>query len=264
MRWMLSMVGGLLVVSCLSAAEWRQDPKMTEIFARHKAEGTFVVYDARDGEFIGHNPVRAETRFIPASTFKIANTLISLDSGTVDSVDSVIPFVGEPQENKAWEKDMSLRDAIAISNVPLYQELARQIGLSTMESGIRALQYGNCEIGETVDTFWLRGPLEISAVEQCLFLDRLANQMLPVPPEMQKEVAQILELGRGDNWVMYGKTGATGAYSPSLGWWVGWVLKDGRTYPFALNMDMPDYQTGLPKRLEIGKACLASLGLLPD
>lgn len=261
-RWVLWI---LMLVFCglASAVEWREVPELGRVFDERGVSGTFVLYSAPEKTCIGYNRERAETRFIPASTFKIVNTLIGLSSGAVRNVDEVIPFTGAPQTVKAWEKDMSLREGIAMSNVPLYQELARRIGLDAMRDGVWKLQYGNCDIGQVVDVFWLKGPLEISAVEQCMLLYRLARRELPFPGEHQDSVAEIIELERGDGWVLYGKTGGATVYSPALGWLVGWVVKDGENYPFALNIDMPDFAGYLPKRLEVGKACLAALGLLP-
>ncbi len=66
---------------------------------------------------------------MPASTFKIANTLIGLDQGAAKDVHEVVGFRGQPQPVKEWERDMSLRDAIAMSNVAIYQALARRVGL---------------------------------------------------------------------------------------------------------------------------------------
>lgn len=261
-RWVFWV---LMLAFCdlASAVEWREAPELGKAFEECGVSGTFVLYLAAEKACIGHNRERAETRFIPASTFKIANTLIGLSSGAVRGVDEVIPFVGVPQTVKAWERDMSLRDGIAISNVPLYQELARRIGLDAMREGVGKLGYGNCDIGQAVDIFWLKGPLEVSAVEQCMLLDRLARRELPFPSEHQDSVAEIIELERGDGWVLYGKTGGATVYAPALGWLVGWVVKDGESYSFALNIDMPDFAEYLPKRLEVGKACLTALGVLP-
>jgi len=64
---------------------------------------------------------------VPASTFKIANTIIALETGVVKDENEIIPYGGRPF--KHWEKDMSMREAIALSAVPIYQELARRIGL---------------------------------------------------------------------------------------------------------------------------------------
>ena len=46
-----------------------------------------------------------------------------------------------------------------------------------------------------------------------------------------------------------------------IGWWVGWVRKEGKLYTFALNIDIPDNETGA-ERVPLGKAGLQALGLL--
>lgn len=79
-----------------------------------------MLYDVAGETFTGHNRSRAETRFIPASTFKIPNLLIGLSVGVVKNVDEVLPYGGKPQPMKARKKDMGLRDAIKVSNVPIY------------------------------------------------------------------------------------------------------------------------------------------------
>ena len=70
---------------------------------------------------------------------KVANSLIGLSTGAVRSADEVLPYGGKPQRFKAWEHDMSLRDAIKASNVPVYQELARRIGLERMRANVSRL-----------------------------------------------------------------------------------------------------------------------------
>jgi beta-lactamase class D len=156
---------------------------------------------------------------------------------------------------------MGLREAIKLSNVPIYQELARRIGLERMRENIARSDYGNQDIGAGVDSFWLTGPLRISAVEQTQFLARLARDALPFPLSAQQSVREITLLERGDNWSLHGKTGWENAPGPGIGWWVGWVQKDGRVYAFALNMDMRD-AADAGKRVELGKASLKALGVI--
>jgi len=244
------------------AAGWEENPQVGELFKSAGVNGTFVLYDVTAQTYIGHDEARAEKRFVPASTFKIPNTLIGLSVGAVASVDEVLPYRGPAQPFvKAWAKDMGLREAIALSNVPIYQELARRIGLERMRENVARLDYGNKEIGTTVDSFWLTGPLKISAVEQTQFLARLAQDALPFPQDFQKSVREIVLLDQGTNWQLYGKTGWENAPGPGVGWWVGWVQKDGRVYAFALNMDMRT-ETDASKRVELGKASLKALGIL--
>jgi len=139
-----------------------------------------------------------------------------------------------------WAKiaNMGLREAIKVSNVPVYQELARRIGLERMRDNVARMGFGNGEIGTVVDNFWLDGPLKISAVEQTQFLARLARDELPFPKDAQAKVREIVHLEQGDGWTLYGKTGWVNVPNPGIGWWVGWVIKESHVYSFALNIDI--------------------------
>nr|AIA19222.1 ClassD_beta_lactamase [uncultured bacterium] len=239
----------------------RERGEVGALFKRAGVRGTFVMYDAAAGRLAGHDRARADTRFIPASTFKIPNSLIGLSTGAVKNVDEVLPYGGKPQLFKQWEQDMGLRDAIRVSNVPVYQELARRIGINRMRDSVAKLGFGNAEIGAVVDNFWLEGPLKISAIEQTQFLARLARGQLPFPQDVQGKVREIVRLEQGDGWALYGKTGWATTDEPAIGWWVGWVQKRERYYSFALNIDMPQ-ATDAAKRIELGKASLKALGVL--
>jgi len=260
MKWVLLLCCALAGV--VQAGGWRDSPEVTVLFGEAGLDGTFVVFDPQAETFTGHDEARASIRFIPASTFKIPNSLIGLASGAVASADEVLPYGGQPQPFPQWEKDMSLREAIPISNVPIYQALARRIGLSRMQEYVTRLDYGNADIGTQVDRFWLQGPLKISAVEQTQFLYRLTQGELPVPREIQATVREMVLLEQGDGWALYGKTGWAMGQDPEVAWWVGWVTRDGAVYPFALNITVHDAGDG-EKRIPTGKAALRALGILP-
>jgi beta-lactamase class D len=244
------------------AGDWEEHSRVGELFREAGLEGTFVVLDVGADRYIGHNRQRAETRYIPASTFKIANALIGLSSGVVASVDEKLPYLGPPNPfMAAWARDMGLREAMPLSNVPIFQELARRTGLERMRQALEILGYGNAAIGDKVDEFWLHGPLMISAVEQASFLAHLAGGSLPLPADAQQDVHDITLLERGENWELHGKTGWQNAPGPGVGWWVGWVRQDQRIYAFALNLDIRE-PADARQRVDLGKASLRALGLL--
>jgi beta-lactamase class D len=253
-----------LPASAAAAAEpWREEPALAALFRQAGVEGTFVLLDGRYGERRGHNQSRAEQRFSPASTFKIANALIGLSLGAVRSVDEVIPYTGDANPfMREWLEPMGLRGAMTVSNVPLYQELARRIGLQRMREAIARLGYGNQQIGSDVTTFWLRGPLAISAVEQTRFLSRLAHRTLPFPAQAQRQVAEITRVDSGPGWSLHAKTGWQNAPGPGVGWWVGWVQKGDQITPFALNIAMVG-AADATKRERLGRSSLQALGILP-
>lgn len=260
-----SLCAGAAAFLCLAfaggaVAEERAD--LGRIFDADDVRGTFVLLDVEKGELTTVNVARAERRYPPASTFKIANSLIALETGAVADVDEVLPYGGKPQPFKQWEQDMSMRDAIRVSNVPVYQEVARRIGLERMKEMLAKLDYGNRDPGTVVDRFWLDGPLEISAVEEARFVAALATNTLPLSDRSQEMVRDILLMEEMDGAKLYGKTGWLFRDDEvDIGWFVGWVEREGKIFSFALNIDMKDKeQVGL--RVPLAKKLLGELGVL--
>lgn len=259
--------GAATLVACLAfartadAVSVEERPGLRAVFDEQGVRGTFVLYDVAAERITVVNGERAIRRYAPASTFKIANSLIALETGAVADETEVIPYGGKPQPIAAWERDMDMREAIKASNVPVYQEVARRIGLERMRAMVDRLDYGNREVGAVVDRFWLDGPLAISALEQARFVARLARGDLPVSARSQSIVRDILRLEQEGDAVLYGKTGWLASTKPPIGWWTGWVERDGNAYAFALNIDMPSVEDA-PKRIAIGRSLLARLGVL--
>lgn len=251
----------LLLTPLAHALDWQDSPQLSRLFAEAGVRGTFVLYDVDAQRLVGHDRARAETRYSPGSTFKIANALIGLSSGVVSGVDEVLPHGGGRLALAAWERDMSLREAMALSNLAIFQGMARRVGLPRMKAELARLGYGNGETGATVDRFWLDGSLAIGAVEQARFVADLARGALPYPAEAQAAVADIVKLEANANRTLYGKTGWPGYPEPGIGWWVGWVRKGERVYAFALNLDMRE-AADAGRRVALGRACLAALGVL--
>ena len=129
----LVAVAVLALPTAAAATPWRNETAVTALFRDAGVNGTFVLLDERCGELRGHNRGRAEQRFVPASTLKVANALIGLSLGAVQNVDAVIPHTGDANLfMREWLEPMGLRGAMKVSNVPLDQELARRIGLTRM------------------------------------------------------------------------------------------------------------------------------------
>src|SRR5690606_7018331 len=140
------------------------------------------------------NAARAERRFVPASTFKITNSLIALEIGAVKDADEVFRYDGKPRQVKPWERDMTLREAIEASNVSVYQEIARRVGLENYRTWLERLNYGNRAVGTNIERFWLDGPLAISTIEQALFLARLAEGRLSAGERARAIVRDIIRI----------------------------------------------------------------------
>src|SRR4051812_43346654 len=246
-------------------------PQRSEIRAdlakRFVAEGTvgaFVGYKSDDYLIIASDTERSGQAFLPASTFKIPNSLIALETGVVEDPDKdLFKWDGVKRGIEAWNRDHTLRSAIAASAVPVYQEIARRIGAERMQKYVDLFEYGNRNIGGGIDQFWLTGELRIDPVQQIDFVDRLRRGVLPVSKRSQDLVRDILPASKAGEAVIRAKTGLLGAElgNPSLGWVVGWAEKGSAQTVFALNLDVREPRH-TAARMTIAQQCLADIGAI--
>lgn len=260
---MRNLLLSLLLFSNGLAATTKEQPALAEQFRKHGVSGCFVLLDPQADVLHVYNPERAATRFQPASTFKVANALIGIEVKAVANLDEVIPYGGTKNEFlKIWEQDMNLRDAMKVSNVPVFHQLAKRIGAERMTSHLTAFSYGNHDIGKDMNVrFWLRGPLAISPIEQVHFLDRLSAGTLPVKPESTRDLRELIRYEQTDERTIYAKTGwlMNGPDEPQVGWWVGWIeRKDGARFPFALNIEIKK-EADAKERIPLALECVTNV-----
>ncbi|MGW2162124.1 class D beta-lactamase [Nonomuraea sp. NPDC001699] len=232
------------------------------VFDTAGVRGTFALLDVSSKTTTVVDRRRAETPMVPASSFKVPHALVALETGVVKSPDEVIPWDGTPQPYPEWEKDMTMREAVRISNAAAFQVIARRIGLTRERQWLHRLGYGNQQTGTVVDRFWLDGPLKISAVEQTRFMERLAALRLPASRANQRAVQDLILMEKKNGYTLYAKSGWQNAPNPGTGWWTGWVERGGRVYTFALNMDIAK-DADAAKRATLARQLLYRLNVLP-
>jgi beta-lactamase class D len=223
--------------------------------------GTFVGYKVDDYLIIASDKNRSVEPRLPASTFKIANSLIALETGVVQDPDKdVFKWDGVKRPIEAWNQDHTMRSAIAASAVPVYQEIARRIGQERMQKYVDLLDYGNRNIGGGIDQFWLTGDLRIDPLRQVDFVDRLRRGVLPISKRSQDLVRDILPVTKVGDSMIRAKSGLLGAErgQPSLGWMVGWAEKASAQTVFALNMDCVEPRL-IPERMMLTQTCLRDI-----
>ena len=238
-------------------SEFRED--LAKRFFDLGTQGTFVGYKIDDYLIIASDKNRSGEGRLPASTFKIPNSLIALETGVVQDPDKdVFKWDGVTRSIEAWNKDHTLRSAIAVSAFPVYQEIARRIGEERMKKYVDMLDYGNCDIGGGIDKFWVAGNLRIDPMQQVDFLDRLRRGVLPVSKRSQELVRDILPVTKVGDAVIRAKTGLTDKEHGSLGWLVGWVEKGDAVTVFAMNMDCKT-QAQIDARMSVTQQCLTDI-----
>jgi beta-lactamase class D len=201
---------------------------------------------------------------LPASTFKVPNSLIALETGVVEHPDKdVFKWDGVKRGIEAWNQDHTMRSAIASSAVPVYQEIARRIGAERMQKYVDLFEYGNRNIAGGIDQFWLTGELRIDPIQQIDFLDRLRRRVLPISKRSQDVVCDILPVTKVGDATIRAKTGLLGAElgKPSLGWVVGWAEKAGAQTVFALNLDASEPRH-VGARMKLAQQCLSDIGAI--
>jgi len=241
-------------------AEWRA------IFDSAGVTGTIAV--RRVGDSLTHvfDPTRAARGFIPASTFKIPNSLIAVELGIVADEHQYYPVTWPRQAIESWNREHTFRTAFKYSVVPVYQILAREVGEARYTEWLDRLQYGNRRPTGGVDHFWLDGDLRISAFQQLDFLQRLVRLELPSSERSQRLVIGMMLNEADACHILRAKTGLVGVSATRkvdpVGWWVGWVETDTATTLFALNIEI-NGPNDSAQRQRVARSVLRSLGALP-
>ena len=262
---MAMRLGAILLAYVLSGAVLADDratdrPDWGAHFARFGVTGTLVIVDERrtPAATLVFDRERSTRRFSPASTFKIPHTLFALDAGAVADEFQVFAWDGVKRTFPGHNQDQTLRSAMRYSTLWVYQGFARQIGESKARAYLRDSNYGNADPSASRGDYWVDGSLRISAVEQVAFLRSLYRNALPFKVEHQRLVKDLMIRQATSEWILRAKTGWEGRY----GWWVGWVEAHEGAVFFALNIDTPRRMEDLPKREQIVRAVLRSMGAL--
>ncbi|MBE9157236.1 class D beta-lactamase [Nodosilinea sp. LEGE 06152] len=282
LQWLCGLAaGGLLVLPMQPAiagasptpiapqvAEQREriDARFAQHFQELGLEGAIIIHDLNQNVTYQHNGDRNRQPFLPASTFKILNSLIALETGVITNDVAVLTWDGIERLVPAWNQDLNLRRAFNLSAVWFYQVLARRIGHDRMQQWVSAAGYGNQTIGSpsAIDSFWLEGDLRITPQQQIEFLQRLYRNELPFSEAAIATVKDIMIVERTPDYTLRAKTGWAGfgeADQTQVGWYVGYLEQGDNVYLFATNIDMRQDSDG-PARLELTRRCLSDLNLL--
>lgn len=267
-----------VIVSCLlvclffsscSQNNVKQDKSLKKYFDENKVEGCFALMDNATGKFTVHNLGRyRDSSYLPASTFKIVNSLIGLQTGKIVNDSMIIKWDGVKRRMEDWNRDLTMYEAFRVSSVPYYQEVARRIGKDTMQQWLDSLKYGAKEIKEKVtiktaiDSFWLDNSLKITPDQQLGLIKRLYFDQLPFFKSYQEMVKRAMLFEDNANYRLGYKTGwGFTEKDHAIGWVVGWVEENKHPYFFVLNIESPDKNFDMkPVRIRMLKDILKQLG----
>lgn len=263
-----SVVPFLLVIALLSACSSnnvKQDKSLQKYFDENKVEGCFAIMDNASGKFTVHNLARyRDSSYLPASTFKIVNSLIGLQTGKIVNDSMVIKWDGVTRRVADWNKDLTMYEAFRVSSVYYYQEVARRIGKDTMQFWLDSLGYGTKKIKGAVDSFWLNNTLKVTPDEQLGLVKRLYFDQLPFFKSYQEVVKRAMLFEENANYRLGYKTGwGFRENGNAIGWVVGWIEENKHPYFFVLNIESPDKDFDMwTIRMKMLKDILKHLGFM--
>lgn len=209
-----------------------------------KVEGSITLFDYQNKKWIYSDSSDALKETLPASTFKIINSLIALEEGLIADENEVIKWIGLNNYNTSKYanrpetfKDMNLKEALEISALQVYIEFAKKIGVEKYKKYLALCNYGNGIIDENnKNDFWVSGRFGITPKNQVEFLIKLYEDKLPFSKRNMDIVKRIMITETQGGKIMHAKTGWAQYGGNDIGWWVGYEDKSGKITFFATRL----------------------------
>jgi beta-lactamase class D len=260
----------LLLIICTLSCNTNnvtQDESLKQFFDANQVTGTFGIYDNAQGQFTIYNLSRyKDSAYLPASTFKIVNSLIGLETGKiVDEKMMIKPVTLQPSRPEC-DREMTMKEAFTLSCLPYYQEVAKMIGKDSMQLFLDTLGYGsryNRAVINKIDSFWIDNSIKITADEQLGLVKKLYFDQLPFQKRTQRVVKDVMLVEKNANYSLSYKTGwGYKEDGKSIGWIVGWIEENKHPYPFVLNIEGAHDMDMMTIRLNILKSIFKHLGFM--
>ncbi|QMW02493.1 class D beta-lactamase [Spirosoma foliorum] len=232
--------------------------------------GSITIYDYRHKKWIISDQTDDRRPTLPASTFKIINLLIALETGVITDEHTLVKWPGSTDTTLYGYrpdiyKDLSVKEAFEVSAGWAFIELAKKIGREKYKHYLTLAKYGNGNLAENGEDFWNFGPFGISPHNQVLFLIEVFEGKTPFSKRNVEILKKVMINPQMGTYTLRAKTGWTRVDGLDLGWWVGYIEQGKNTFFFATRVTKPrsvlnpDFGTC---RKRITKAVLQQLGIL--
>jgi beta-lactamase class D len=204
-------------------------------------KGSITIYNYNTKEWISSDTADSQYPTLPASTFKILNTLIALETGVIPDENEIIKWPGCTDTVKYGYRpeiyhDMSIKEAFKYSAGWVFVELAKRIGKDKYLKYLNECNYGNKDISVNDDDFWNFGNLAISPRNQIEILIGVYEETLPFKKQYFSILKNMMIDEQTDRYILRAKTGWTRDGGKDIGWWVGYVERDDNVYFFATRL----------------------------
>jgi len=223
----------IFILFLISISLHAKENSIEDLYKSNNINGSILI-ESIDSKTEYRYNVNDKEQFVPASTFKIPNTLIMLEENLIQNQFDIIKWDGVEREYSSWNQDQTLKSAFQYSCVWCYQHYAKQIGDKKYHTYLRKFNYGNLLTGSNLIRFWLDGELRISVKEQIQFLRKVYNEDLPIKKSHIKTLKSIMLSDNYENYKVWSKTG----WSGKDGWYVGYLITEDQTWFFANHIEI--------------------------
>lgn len=233
-------------------------------------KGSITIYDLKKKKWISSDMIDSNYPTLPASTFKIINTLIALETNVATGEEQIIKWPGSTDTVKYGYRpdiyhDISMKEAFKLSAGWAYVEMAKVIGKERYKKYLKASHYGNVDLSVNDDDFWNFGNFAISPINQIEILRGVYEETLPFKKSSFKILKEMMIETKTKTYTIRAKTGWTRDKGKDTGWWIGYVERKDNVYFFATRLlkDRTDTNINFGKcRKEITVKILKELHIL--
>lgn len=200
--------------------------------------GSVTIYDHSRAQWYYTDSADAFREAQPASTFKIINLLIALETGVIKDEMAIVKWPGKTDTSLYGYrpdiyKDMTVKEAFEVSAGWVFIELARKIDRKKYAWYLKASDYGNQDLSERGDDFWNFGTMKISPAGQVKFLVKVYENKTPFSKRNIEILKRMMITEKTASYTIRSKTGWTRIDGKDIGWWTGYVERNGKAYFFA-------------------------------
>ncbi|MGE0567015.1 MAG: penicillin-binding transpeptidase domain-containing protein [Bacteroidia bacterium] len=214
---------------------------MSQPFKECEVDGSITLYNYNAKEWISSDSADSQYATLPASTFKILNTLIALETGVIADENEIIKWPGFTDTLKYGYRpsiyhDMSMKEAFKSSAGWVYVELAKRIGKEKYTKYLAECNYGKLDTTIADVDFWNFGNFAVSPKNQLELLIGIYEETLPFKKESFAILKEMMKVEQTDSYTLRAKTGWSRDGGKDIGWWVGYVERNDNVYFFATRL----------------------------
>lgn len=208
----------------------REKSEFNQYFDECGVKGTTLIAD-RSGKVYTNDLESLDEFTLPASSFKIINLLIALETNVIANENEVIKWPGSTDTTLYGYrpdiyKDMTVKEAFRVSAGWAFMEIANRVGKKQYQQLLAKAGYGNGKVFNNSDDFWNFGEFGVTPRQQLEFLMNLYYDKLSFSKKNMAIVREVMKDEVTESYSVHAKTGWTREGGINTGWWVGYIEKE--------------------------------------